>query len=106
MSRCLEQQTHSRLLVKLVGSVGLVRSSYRRCLVHLFYRTPLEAVVYREAGMPTNAPRESHVETTWKLSFPCRFKVEYTWCVCTDAEYTSRGLGWNMELQSKMTKLN
>ena len=23
-----------------------------------------------------------HVETTWKRSFPCRFKIEYTWCVC------------------------
>ena len=31
---------------------------------------------------PTNTPRGFHVETTWKQSLPCRFKVESTWCVC------------------------
>ena len=31
---------------------------------------------------PTNTPRGLYVETTWKRSFPCRFNVESTWCVC------------------------
>ena len=31
---------------------------------------------------PTNTPRVFHVETTWKRSFPPRFNVEYTSCVC------------------------
>ena len=30
---------------------------------------------------PTNTPRVSHVETTWKRR---RFNVEYTWCVYRD----------------------
>ena len=29
-----------------------------------------------------NLPRVSHVETTWKRSFPCSFNAEYMWCVC------------------------
>ena len=32
--------------------------------------------------IPTNTPRVFRFETTWKRSFPCRFKVEYTCCVC------------------------
>ena len=32
--------------------------------------------------IPTNARRVFHVETMWKRSFPPRFNVEYTWCVC------------------------
>ena len=32
--------------------------------------------------IPTNARRVFHVETMWKWSFPRRFNVEYTWCVC------------------------
>ena len=35
-------------------------------------------------NFPTNTPRVLHVETTSKPSFPRRFKVEYTWCVCGD----------------------
>ena len=33
-------------------------------------------------SLPTNTPRVFHVDTTWKRSFPGRFNVEYTWCVC------------------------
>ena len=33
-------------------------------------------------GFPANTPRVFHFETTWKKSFPCRFNVEYTLCVC------------------------
>ena len=32
---------------------------------------------------PTNIPGVFHVETTRKRSFSHRFKVEYTWCVCS-----------------------
>ena len=31
---------------------------------------------------PTNTPRVFHVEAKWKRPFPCRFNMEYTWCVC------------------------
>ena len=31
---------------------------------------------------PADTPRVFHVETTWKKSFPRRFNVEYTRCVC------------------------
>ena len=31
---------------------------------------------------PTSTPRVFHVETTRKPSFPRRFNMEYTWCVC------------------------
>ena len=34
--------------------------------------------------IPTNTPRGFHVETTWKRSFPRRFNVESTLCVCRD----------------------
>ena len=30
----------------------------------------------------TNTWRVFHVEMTWEWSFPRRFNVEYTWCVC------------------------
>ena len=33
-------------------------------------------------GNPINTTRGFHVETTWKRSFPRRFNVESTWCVC------------------------
>ena len=33
---------------------------------------------------PTNTSRGFHLETTWKRSFPRRFKVEYTCCVCRE----------------------
>ena len=32
-----------------------------------------------------NTSRVFHVKTTWKRSFPRRFIVEYTWCVCRDS---------------------
>ena len=32
---------------------------------------------------PTNTPCVFRVEATWKRSFSRRFKVEYTWCVCS-----------------------
>ena len=31
---------------------------------------------------PTDTPRVFHVATTWKRSFPSRFNLECTWCVC------------------------
>ena len=31
---------------------------------------------------PTNTPRVCHAERTWKWPLPCRFNVEYMWCVC------------------------
>ena len=40
--------------------------------------------VKNESDNPTNTPRVSHVETTWKRSFQHRFNVEYTWCVCRE----------------------
>ena len=33
---------------------------------------------------PTNIPRGFHAETMWKRSFPRRFNVESTWCVCRE----------------------
>ena len=36
-------------------------------------------------AIPTNRPRVFHTETTWKLSFPRRFNVEYTCFICTDS---------------------
>ena len=33
----------------------------------------------------TNTPCVFHVETAWKPPFPCRFNVEYTWCVCRES---------------------
>ena len=35
-------------------------------------------------GIPANIPRVFYVKTTWKRSFPRRFNMEYTWCVCRD----------------------
>ena len=32
---------------------------------------------------PINITRIFHVETTWKRSFPRRFNVEYTCCICS-----------------------
>ena len=39
---------------------------------------------------PTNTPRGFHVERTWERSFPRRFKVESTWCVCCEAMSKTR----------------
>ena len=33
-----------------------------------------------------NALLEFHVKATWKRPFPRRFNVEYTWCVCMEAD--------------------
>ena len=35
----------------------------------------------------TNTTCVFHVETTWKRPLPCRFNVEYTWCVCRVSWY-------------------
>ena len=34
-------------------------------------------------SLPTDTPRGFHVETTRKRSFPRRFNMESTWCVCS-----------------------
>ena len=36
----------------------------------------------------TNTPGGFHVETTWKRSFPRRFNMESTWCVCRQDSLT------------------
>ena len=41
-----------------------------------FNLTSREMIIY--TGNPTNTPRGFHVET----SFPRRFNMESTWCVC------------------------
>ena len=38
----------------------------------------------RSKPYPTSTLHVFHVEATWKRSFPCRFNVEYKWCVCRD----------------------
>ena len=44
--------------------------------------------------IPRNTPRGFHVETTWKRSFPRRFNVESTLCVCRDVSSEMRGTFW------------
>ena len=63
-----------RLVLGLGGTkkwrVKNICSCKKICTVHLY--------------SPTNTPRGFHVETTWKRSFPRRYDVESTWCVCRE----------------------
>ena len=52
-------------------------------LYSIFKNTNSLENVCRLIFFPTNTPCIFHVETTWKRSFSRRFKVEYTWCVCS-----------------------
>ena len=63
------------------GSYGLEKTPYLDT-----FHTVLFIMVNRFTPMfpfyPTNTPRVFHVATTWKRSFPSRFNLECTWCVC------------------------
>ena len=56
----------------------LLRQSkiYNSCYVKMLFK------IIIHPHFPRTIPRAFHDETTWKRSFPLRFKVEYTWCVC------------------------
>ena len=48
--------------------------------VFIFYNFSISMIIISQ--YPTNTPRGFHFKTTWKRSFPRRFNVESTWCVC------------------------
>ena len=82
------KNTSERLLLLIVLFCLLVKNlmKFRNTLsiiIQSFYNS------FESSTTPTNTPREFHVETTWKLSFPYRFNVESTWCVCRVLSETS-----------------
>ena len=85
-----------RLVLGLGGTkkwrVKNICSCKKICTVHLY--------------SPTNTPRGFHVETTWKRSFPRRYDVESTWCVCREGTprlFRKAGKLWQMHIQTSST---
>ena len=66
---------------KNIGNVVQSNNDKNQCQLILFQ------VLYGHfSNIPTNTPARFHVETTLKRSFPRRFNVESTWCVCRDIQ--------------------
>ena len=58
---------------------------YTRLISSKFFAAWLGKNKYHSTITPANTLRVFHVKTTRKRSFLQRFNVEYTWCVCRDA---------------------
>ena len=78
-------ETSLRKQYKQIVFSHCITSVQERPLTNSTLITFILALLCHITISPSSTPRAFHVEMTWKLLFPRRFTVEYTWCVCREA---------------------